>query len=96
MTTSSYKGSYLRQADVEHKFLEKTGVNPELMTYGFLSEHHDALHTADKRHYSLWTFSIEDMEKLGVNNVSYEGHGEYPSESTLERYPDVVVLSVPE
>ena len=94
MLFSQYKRSYLRQAGDEREFLEKTGVNPELMTYGFLSEHHDALHTEGDDHYSLWTFSIEDMERFGVSNVSYEGDGEYPSESTLERYPDVVVPSV--
>lgn len=66
------------------------------MTYGFLSEHRSALHTADNRHYQLWTFLIEDMEKFGVSNVSYEGDGEYPSDLTLERYPDIVVISVPE
>ena len=92
---NQYKRSFLRKVDEERKFLEMTGVNPEIMTYGFLSEHHEAMHTADNVHYSLWTFSIEDMGKFGVSNVSYEEDGEYPSDLTLERYPDIVVLSVP-
>ena len=96
MLFSQYKGSYLRQVDDERKFFEKIGVNPKLATFGFLSEHHGVLHTTDKRSYSVWTFSIEDMDRFGVNNVSYEGDGEYPGESTLEGYPDVVLLSVPE
>ena len=86
----------LKQIDEERKVLEEIGVNPELMTYGFLSENHEAMHTPDNHHYSLWTFSIEDMRKFGVSNVSYEGDGEYPSDLTLESYPDIVVLSVPE
>ena len=90
------KRYFLKQIDEERKFLEETGVNPELLTYGFLSENHEAMHTADNHHYSLWTFSIEDMRKFGVSNVSYEGDGEYPSDGTLERYPDIVVLSVPQ
>ena len=93
---NQYKRSYLRQVDDEHKFFEETGVKPELVTYGFLSENHEAMHTADNLHYSLWTFSIEDMGKFGVSNVSYESDGEYPSDLTLERYPDIVVLSLPE
>lgn len=84
----------LKIMDEERRFLEKTGVNPELLSYGFLSEHHDAMHTADNRHYHLWTFLIEDMEMFGVSNVSYEGDHEYPSNLTLERYPDIVVISV--
>ena len=87
---------FLKQIDEERKFLEETGVNPELLTYGFFSENHEAMHTAYNHHYSLWTFSIEDMRKFGVSNVSYEGDGEYPSDLTLESYPDIVVLSVPE
>lgn len=96
MLLNQHKRYSLKQIDEERKFLEKTGVNPEIMTYGFLSEQHDALHTADNRHYQLWTFLIEDMERFGVSNVSYEGDGEYPSDLTLERYPDIVVISVPE
>ena len=91
-----YKRSFLRQADEEGKFLGKIGVKPELLTYGFLSENHEAMHAEDNRHFSLWTFSIEDMERFGVSNVSYEGDGEYPSNSTLEIYSDIVVLSVPD
>lgn len=90
------KRYYLKIMDEERGFLEKTGVNPELMSYGLLSEHHDAMHTSDNRHYQLWTFSIEDMERFGVSNVSYEGDHKYPGNLTLERYPDIVVISVPE
>ena len=93
---NQYKRSFLRRVDEEREFLEEIGVNPELLTYGFLSEQDEAMHDADNRHFSLWTFSIEDMEKFGVNNVSYEGDGEYPSESTLERYSYIVVLLVPD
>ena len=93
---NQHKRYSLKQIDKERKFLKEIGVNPELMAYGFLSENHEAMHTADNHHYSLWTFSIEDMRKFGVSNVSYEGDGEYPSDLTLERYPDIVVLSVPE
>ena len=46
---NQYKRSYLRQVDEEHKFLEETGVKPELVTYGFSSENHEAMHTAGRR-----------------------------------------------
>ena len=77
----------LKQIDEEREFLDETGVRPEIMTYGFLSQDYEAIHTADNHHYSVWTFSVEDMGKLGVSNFSYEGDGEYPSDLTLESYP---------
>ncbi len=93
---NQHKRYFLKQIDEEREFLEETGVRPEILTYGFLSENHEAMHTADNHHYSVWTFSVEDMGKLGVSNVSYEGDDEYPRDLTLESYPDIVVLSVPE
>ena len=63
------------------------------MVYGFIPDQFDHYMSHD-RHIRGWTFSIEDMAKFGVDNVTYEGNGEYPSEKAIENFP-VAVLNVP-
>ena len=77
----------------EERFLEKTGVNLYLMVYGFLPDQFDYYFSEDT-HFGGWTFSIEDMAKFGVHNVTYAGEGEYPSETALANSP-VAVFDVP-
>ena len=77
----------------EQRFLGKIGVNLYLMVYGFLPGQFD-YYMSDDTHFGGWTFSIEDMAKFGVNNVTYEGEGQYPSERALENFP-VAVFDVP-
>ena len=79
--------------DDEPNFLEMIGVNLYLMVYGFLPDQIDHYYS-DETEFGGWTFSIEDMAKFGVNNVTYQGDGKYPSEKALENHP-VAVYSVP-
>lgn len=79
----------------EQRFLDAIGVNLYLMVYGFLPDQFDYYFSADT-HFGGWTFSIEDMAKFGVDNVSYEGEGQYPSENALENHHHLVtVFTVP-
>ena len=78
---------------MNQRFLGKIGVNLYLMVYGFLPGQFD-YYMSDDTHFGGWTFSIEDMAKFGVNNVTYEGEGQYPSERALENFP-VAVFDVP-
>lgn len=91
-----FKKSRLEQAEEDRKFFEKISVNGEVTIYGALPEHHAAMHRNGDHHYAVWTFTIEVMEKFGINNVSYEGEGEYPSKRSLEKYPDILVFKVAE
>ena len=77
----------------EPEFLDKIGVNLYLMVYGMLPDQFD-YYFSDDTHFGGWTFSIEDMAKFGVHNVTYEGEGRYPSERALENFP-VAVFDVP-
>ena len=77
----------------ETAFLEKIGVHLYLMVYGVLPEQFD-YYMNEQTEFGGWTFSIEDMAKFGVHNVTYEGDGEYPSENGIENYP-VAVFEVP-
>ncbi len=79
--------------DDEEKFLDATGVNLYLMVYGFLPDQFD-YYFSDDTHFGGWTFSIEDMAKFEVHNVTYEGEGQYPSEKAIENFP-VAVFEVP-
>ncbi len=77
----------------EPDFLEKIGVNLYLMVYGFLPGQFDYYYN-EQTEFGGWTFSIEDMAKFGVDNVTYEGEGNYPSKRALENHP-VAVFDVP-
>ena len=82
----------------EPEYLDKIGVNLYLMVYGFLPEQFDYYYS-DDTHFGGWTFSIEDMAKFGVDNVTYEGEGLYPSGKALENFPlavfDVLTETIP-
>ena len=58
----------------EQAFLEKIGVRVDVMIYGLLPEGWKIFTGGG---YWGWTFSIEDMAKFGIDNVTYEGEGEY-------------------
>ena len=75
----------------EQRFLDAIGVNLYLMVYGFLPDQFD-YYFSDDTHFGGWTFSIEDMAKFGVDNVSYEGGGQYPSENALENHHHPVAV----
>ena len=80
------------QAD-EPAFLEKIDVHLYLMVYGMLADQFD-YYMNEQTEFGGWTFSIEDMAKFGVENVTYQGDGDYPSEKGLENFP-VAVFEVP-
>ena len=77
----------------EQQFLDAIGVNLYLMVYGMLPDQFD-YYFSDDTHFGGWTFSIEDLAKFGVNNVTYEGEGQYPSEKAREEF-SVAVFEVP-
>lgn len=80
--------------DGEQRFLDTIGVNLYLMNYGFLPDQFD-YYMIEQTEYGGWTFSIEDMAKFGVHNVTYEGEGTYPSEQALRNFT-VAVFEVPD
>ena len=87
------KWNEYERADDEPEFLERIGVNLYLMVYGFLPDQID-YYFNEQTEFGGWTFSIEDMAKFGVENVTYEGEGNYPSKRALENHP-VAVFNVP-
>ena len=91
---SMLKYDEYERVDDESEFLEKVSVNLYLMVYGFLPDQIDYYYLSDDTEFGGWTFSIEDMAKFGVHNVTYEGEGQYPSKKALAKFP-VAVFSVP-
>ena len=75
----------------ERAFLERVGVRVDALVYGVMPGRYDVYRSGG---YSLWTFSIEDMGKFGIGDVSYAGVGGYPSVGSLDRRGDVIVFSV--
>ena len=63
------------------------------MVYGMLPNQFD-YYMNEPTEFGGWTFSIKDMAKFGVHNVTYAGDGSYPSEKALENFP-VAIFEVP-
>ncbi len=78
----------------EQAFLEKVGVSVDALVYGFLPDQFQGYYVNRAAHIDGWTFSIEGMAHFGIDNVTYAGDGDYPSERAREDY-GVVVFSVP-
>lgn len=92
-TLEEFKSDWMERSEDERKFLETIAVSVEVMVYGLSPDRYDEYRDGQ---YSFWTFSIEDMAKFGVDNVSYEGSGEYPSERSMEKYGKFLVFQVAE
>ena len=67
----------------EQRFLDRIGVQVEALVYGLMRGRYDAY--LDNKSAG-WTFGIDDMATFGINEVTYEGEGEYPSAAAAERY----------
>ena len=72
---------------VEQDFLDRIGVSVEALVYGLMPTNYARYQASGA---SGWTFSIEDMAKFGISNVTYEGRGEFPSEFTVPSHPVIV------
>ena len=75
----------------EVAFLEEIGIAVDALVWGMMEP--ERCERYKTMQVDGWTFSIENMAKLGIGNVTYEGEGEYPSAEALEKYP-VAVFAV--
>ena len=71
--------------------LNRLGVNDEALLYGILP---DQFEEYDSSGAASWTLSIEDMATFGINNVTYAGEGEYPSEQAIKKH-NALLFEVP-
>ena len=87
---SGFIRSEIRQ---ERSFLETTGINEDALIYGFIGVDYedDGL---PAHFFEGWTFSIEDMAKLGIEHVTYDGDGSYPDRGEAFR-KNVTMFTVP-
>lgn len=89
-----YSLKYLEtEIEQERQFLNWIGLKEDALVYGFRDVDFNAeflpIHLFDG-----WTFSIEDMAKLGIENVTYNSEYEYPRLlSTIEQ--NVTFFEVP-
>ncbi len=74
----------------EDRFFEKLGLKNIFTNYGLLPEHLKTYQGSEKKG---WTFSIEDMERLGILNLRYLGTGKYETEPNVRRHMEVFVLN---
>ena len=72
-----FKAYIPRKAMEEQTFLEKIGVSVDVMVYGLFPEPWKTWSGSDSKG---WTFSVEDMAKFGIENVTYLGEGDYIDE----------------
>ena len=64
---------------INRAFFNKIGVSSDVALYGFLPTQYEHYRKNPELANSRgWTFSLEDMAKFGIDNVTYEGDGEYP------------------
>ena len=77
----------------EQALLEKIGVSVDALVYGFLPDQFQDYYVNRAAHIDGWTFSIEGMARFGIDNVTYVGDGDYPSERAREEF-GVVVFSI--
>lgn len=75
----------------EQEFLENIGVDVDVMVYGLLPQPWEIWSSSDSEG---WTFSVEDMAKLGIDNVTYQGEGEYPDQNLAEER-GLLIFDVP-
>ena len=78
----------------EQAFLEKISVSVDALVYGFLPDQFEDYYVNAPDHIDGWTFSIADMARFGIDNVTYAGEGDYPSERAKTEY-GVIVFKVP-
>lgn len=78
----------------EQAFLEKVGVSVDALVYGLLPDQFEDYRAGAPGHIIGWTFSIDDMASFGIDNVTYAGNGDYPSERAIAQYM-VQVFEVP-
>ena len=78
----------------ENAFLKKIGVSVDALVYGFLPDQFEDYYVNAPPEIDGWTFSIEDMASFGIDNVTYAGDGDYPSERARAVY-GVILLEVP-
>ena len=75
----------------EQAFLEQIGVPVDALVYGLMPGRYDRY---DAARVDGWTFTLEDMARLGIGNVTYEGPGEYGSDLSRPART-VIVFDVP-
>lgn len=66
----------------EQAFLDRIGVPADALLWGLMPERIEAYRASGSNY---WTFSIDDMRKLGIEHVVYAGQGSYPSDEALSR-----------
>ena len=76
-------------ADVarEKRFLDKIGLSVNALVYGLMPARYASY---VEMGLDGWTFTIADMDKLGIKGVSYAGPGTYPSRAGIESFTVVV------
>ena len=70
----------------EATLLASVGVMVDALLYGIMPERCESyLSMGAAGEAAGWTFSIDDMADFGINNVVYEGDGEYPQPPPPDR-----------
>ncbi len=69
-----------KSLDDEDRFFRKLGLENAFTIYGMLPAHQENYENSGKRG---WTFSLKDMEQLGIENVQYLGSKTYETEPNV-------------
>ncbi|WP_102868665.1 hypothetical protein [Pseudovibrio exalbescens] len=73
----------------EKAFSANLGLTGDFANFGLRPDHFNAYEASGKKG---WTFTLEDMRRLGLKQVLYEGDGSYASSKGVQRYLTVLSL----
>ena len=74
----------IKRARAERALLNKIGVSEDALLFGLLPTHAKDYWFRTTEDWSGWNFSLEDMAKFGIDNVTYEGDGQYPGDGGIK------------
>ncbi len=72
--------------ELERAFYERIGVDADISVYGHFPKRWAAIQGSGG-----WAFTLEDMAKFGLDNITYEGSEAYPSDKARALYSLVLI-----
>jgi len=73
----------------EKRFFEEIKVDEKITYYGLLPGQYDRYLQSGR---DGWTFSLADMARFGITNITYAGQGSYTSSQAVQEQVNIIAL----